>query len=175
MSTPTEQELIAAAVAPRVTAEGIEANIKHQYFMNVKHALEDNGNAGIPETLGCVTLCFLVLQNGYSVIGKSACVDPKNYNREIGEKFAYADAVRKIGPLMGYALADELAKTGGTFKTRADHELTELANKIIKLASFIGTPTFNALSPEEKQRLRRQRLAMSEYHAVLLERVHNMH
>lgn len=175
MSTVTEQELIASATAPRVTAEGLEANIKHEYYFNAKNAIEAAGFGGVPEDVGVLTFCVLVLQNGYTVTGQSACADPKNYNKEIGERLALSDAKNKIWALMGYELKTEVMKTGGTFKGRVDHELIELSDKIVKLASFIGTPTFEALSNDEKHRLRKQRTAMQEYHSILLQRVDNMH
>jgi hypothetical protein len=55
-----------------------------------------------------VTLCTIRLDNGYSVRGESACVDPANYNKEIGEKLAYDDAFRKLWPLFGFLLAEQL-------------------------------------------------------------------
>jgi hypothetical protein len=53
-----------------------------------------------------VTLCHLVLDNGYSVRGESACVDPRNYNQPIGEKLARDQAVGKLWPLFGFMLAE---------------------------------------------------------------------
>jgi hypothetical protein len=54
------------------------------------------------------TFCQLEMVNGYSVWGKSACVDPSKYNQGLGEKFAYEDAINKLWPLEGYLLAEEL-------------------------------------------------------------------
>jgi hypothetical protein len=51
---------------------------------------------------------MITLENGYSVRGESACVDPTNFNKEIGENFAYEDAVRKIWPLEGYLLKEQM-------------------------------------------------------------------
>lgn len=55
---------------------------------------------------GRTTICQLTLQNGFTVEGKSACVDIANYNRALGEKYAYEDAVRQIWQLEGYLLAE---------------------------------------------------------------------
>lgn len=54
------------------------------------------------------TFCALEMVNGYTVWGKSACVDPKEYNQALGEKYAYEDAIRNLWPLEGYLLADFL-------------------------------------------------------------------
>lgn len=62
---------------------------------------------------GVTTFCCLHMKNGFKVWGHSACVDPKNYSKAIGEQLAYKDAVDKLWPLEGYLLAEELynAKT----------------------------------------------------------------
>lgn len=52
------------------------------------------------------TICQLVMRNGYSVLGTSACVDKTKYNRAEGEKYAYEDAINKLWPLEGYLLAE---------------------------------------------------------------------
>lgn len=57
---------------------------------------------------GRTTICQLTLQNGFTVEGQSACVSLENYNKEIGDSIAYEDAVNKIWPLLGYALASKL-------------------------------------------------------------------
>lgn len=59
---------------------------------------------------GKTTVCQLHMENGYTINGHSACVDPANYNRALGEKYAYEDAINKAWPLEGYLLAEELHK-----------------------------------------------------------------
>lgn len=88
----------------------------------------------------CLTICVITMLNGYTVTGESACADPKMFNAEIGEKFAFAAAERKIWPLLGYALKDELYKAGAgsTFQDRVKVELTDLTDKIEKLSAFVG-------------------------------------
>lgn len=54
------------------------------------------------------TFCQVDMVNGYSVWGMSACVDPSKYNRALGEKYAYEDAINKLWPLEGYLLAERL-------------------------------------------------------------------
>jgi hypothetical protein len=49
-------------------------------------------------------VCCIKLKNGFEVIGSSACVDPKNFKIEIGEKVAFENAVSKLWELEGYLL-----------------------------------------------------------------------
>lgn len=56
-----------------------------------------------------VTVCCAFLPNGFQVAtGESACVDPANYDQELGEKYAKERAVKiagdKIWELEGYLL-----------------------------------------------------------------------
>lgn len=52
------------------------------------------------------TLCQIEMVNGYSVWGKSACVDPNIYSQALGEKFSFEDAINQLWPLEGYLLAE---------------------------------------------------------------------
>lgn len=52
------------------------------------------------------TVCQLTLENGYTVLGTSACVDPANYNQALGEKYAYEKAIDKCWDLEGYLLSE---------------------------------------------------------------------
>jgi hypothetical protein len=109
--TPTEADLIAACVAPRVTDADLEAIIKQEYYGRASKlfAEEDlDGRLIEPDCLKTITVCFLVLDNGFTVIGTSACASPDNYKQELGEAFARADAKRKLWQLEGYALRDRL-------------------------------------------------------------------
>lgn len=120
-----EQEIQAKGLtAPRVTPADIEANIaSERYFTaadGVLGAYRNGGdvhpNGGTPsqseqQTLGLLTFCVLVLRNGFTVTGESACASPENFDAELGRKIARQNAVAKIWPLMGYALKDRLAAT----------------------------------------------------------------
>lgn len=65
--------------------------------------------AGTPQPLGLLTFCVLVLRNGFTVTGESACASPENFDAEVGRKIARQNAVAKIWPLMGYELRSKLA------------------------------------------------------------------
>lgn len=97
-----------ANVAPRITPDDIEANILHQYFFTAADGAT-LGNQFVASELHLLTFCVLVLRNGFTVTGESACASPENFNTEIGRKVARANAVAKIWPLMGYELKSKLA------------------------------------------------------------------
>ena len=86
------EELLAASPAERITPEYIKSRIVDTQFNR------------IAET---VTHCRIVLDNKFSVSGESACVNPENYNQEIGERIAYDNAFRQLWPLFGFLLAEK--------------------------------------------------------------------
>ena len=112
-----EQEIIAKSLtAPRVTPADVEANIASAVYFTAfdgfqgSDATEDESLATC-DTLRLLTFCVLVLRNGFTVTGESACASPENFDAEIGRKIARQNAVQKIWPLMGYELRTKLANT----------------------------------------------------------------
>ncbi len=117
-----EQEIQAKGLtAPRVTPADIEAEIaSERYFTaadGVLGAYRNGGDVhpvgGTPseeehQTLGLLTFCVLVLRNGFTVTGESACASPENFDAEIGRKIARQNAVAKVWPLLGFRLRDRL-------------------------------------------------------------------
>lgn len=102
----TEAECAANAVAPRVSLTDIENSIAE------RHDLNGGVVAGVPNkdhSLYLLSICLVVMKNGFTIIGKSAPASADNFNAELGRKLAYEDAVRQIWPLMGFALRDRLA------------------------------------------------------------------
>ena len=95
--------------APRITPANIEANILFESYFTAAEGVQGAGREPVLEhTL--LTFCVLVLRNGFTVTGESACASPENFDAEIGKKIARANAVAKIWPLMGYELRSQLAK-----------------------------------------------------------------
>ena len=60
------------------------------------------------QSLSLLTFCVLVLENGFTVTGESACASPENFNEEIGRKIAYDNAIDKVWLLEGYLLKQNL-------------------------------------------------------------------
>jgi hypothetical protein len=110
--------------APRVTVDDINANIIDEVYFTAeggvlgnKYLNEDSATAMVelakarkyPRQLKLLTFCVLVLRNGFTVTGESACVSPENFDAQIGRDVARKNAIEKIWPLMGYALKEKLA------------------------------------------------------------------
>lgn len=120
----TDDASKAVATAPRVALVDIEAAIGGVYYTTGQRAVADEAlSAEHLQPLGLLTICILVMRNGFTVIGKSAPASPENFNADLGRRFAYEDAIRQLWPLMGFALRDRLA---GAYGAKA------LANKINK-------------------------------------------
>ena len=127
-----EQEIQAKGkTAPRVTPADIEANIASEHYFTAGDGVigafaagEFGSHSGdavtlrrdiastemLRRSLNMLTFCVLVLRNGFTVTGESACASPENFDAEIGRKIARQNAVAKVWPLMGYALKNELSK-----------------------------------------------------------------
>jgi hypothetical protein len=114
--------------APRVTPADIEAEIASEHYFtaadgasgalvaqlrafdptkSVSHAPLSEDPAA-PSPLSLLTFCVLVLKNGFTVTGESACVNPANFDAEIGRKIARQNAVDKLWPLLGFRLRDAI-------------------------------------------------------------------
>lgn len=95
--------------AARIRPANIEANIASEHYFTAGDAVELDGE--VPEhyeQLRLLTFCVLVLKNGFTVTGESACASPENFDAEIGKKIARQNAVEKMWPLMGYELKQRL-------------------------------------------------------------------
>lgn len=105
--TQIESEIQAKGLtAPRVTPQMIEDAISGQYVFTA-----DKATQGCPQlpSLSLLTICVLVLKNGFTVTGESACASPENFDAEIGAKIAVKNAKDKIWALEGYRLKSALA------------------------------------------------------------------
>ena len=108
--------------APRVAPSGIDAVIQSVHFFTAGDGFagaltsseefnslpEDERFVNPPQQLDLLTFCVIILKNGFTVTGESACASPENFNAEIGQKIAYENARNKIWPLEGYLLKDKL-------------------------------------------------------------------
>lgn len=115
-----EQEIQAKGL---ITPDDIEANIESEfYFKGWYGAMRFVEKEGVPAenvvgsadkakaALSSLTFCVLVLKNGFTVTGESACASPENFDTEHERKIARQKAVEKIWPLMGYELRTKLSR-----------------------------------------------------------------
>ena len=118
------------------------------------------------------TACWAFLPNGFSVAhGESACVDPANFDFELGKQYAkercLLDARNKLWELEGYVLAKELAKQPTDFIGRMRSEFDELTDRIEKLSAFLTSDKAQDLDSQELQLMLAQQEAMVSYAEAL--------
>lgn len=120
----TEAAIQAAGkTAPRVTPADVDAAISSVHYFTadegVLGAYRTHGDVYQSEryddeqaqvSLRLLTFCVLVLRNGFTVTGESACASPANFEEKIGRDIAYKNAREKVWPLLGYALRDKLVE-----------------------------------------------------------------
>ena len=126
-----EQEIQAKGkTAPRITPEHIEGVIASEHYFTAANGVQgafdamqlhctthDTDTANGESLPACtpyeahrlLTFCVLVLRNGFTVTGESACASPENFDAEIGRKIARQNALQKIWMLEGYLLRDKLS------------------------------------------------------------------
>ena len=85
-------------IKDHLTEEDIDKKIKDKKFT----ILED----------GKTTISNLYLENGYTVRGEAACVNPANFKKDLGEKIAFENARDKVWVLEGYLLQEKLFRSG---------------------------------------------------------------
>ena len=104
--------------AARITPADIESNIASEHYFTAadgqvgavaRSTIEDAWDVAADAPLELLTFCVLVLRNGFTVTGESACASPENFDAEVGRKIARQNAVSRIWPLMGYELRTKLA------------------------------------------------------------------
>lgn len=111
--------------APRVTPADLDAAIDSEHYFTAAQgtlgAVIAEAKAHSPEIavgafeapkapLNLLTFCVLVLKNGFTVTGESACASPENFDAEVGRRVARENAKQKLWPLLGYELKTRLAE-----------------------------------------------------------------
>lgn len=100
--------------APRVTPQSADDAILETHFFRADSGvIGEQQMKGLEDVnhsvaLSFLTFCVLVLKNGFTVTGESACASPENFNEELGQKIALGKAKEKIWPLLGFRLRDKL-------------------------------------------------------------------
>lgn len=77
----------------KITPEVVENNIATEWYTTVPG--------------GTMTICVLTTISGFQIIGESACVNPADFNAELGKQYAKEEAVDKLCGFMGYHLKEE--------------------------------------------------------------------
>jgi hypothetical protein len=84
---------VATLTHPRVTEESIKNKINEVAYMRDGH----------------VTVCLIKMQNGFVFSGLSAPADTRNFDPQVGERYAYENAFKQIWSHEGYLLRDKLS------------------------------------------------------------------
>lgn len=109
---------------------------------------------------------------GFDMIRHSSCVDPKNYNEELGKQYALEVVTDDLWGHLGFVL--QWAKFGLKQKPviakyaphveRVIAEYDELRERSVKLANFInGNEIFKTLSENEQNDMKDQLMYMQKY------------
>ena len=109
----TAAALVAALPERKLTKEFLESEI---------------GNVEYVRIGGTITHCTITTKSGFTFTGESACVDPNNFNQEIGEQVAYDNAFEKMWLPYGFWLHKALADHDNRLQPPSDD------NKIKALA-----------------------------------------
>lgn len=145
----SEQELQAHAKqigGRRVTPKDLEDAIAAEHYftgadgkfgtMVMAQVPPEKKGAPVDTTaLRCVTFCVLVLKNGFTVTGQSACADPAMFNEEIGKRVAREQAVSRLWPLLGYQLKEDMYREqqllAGVAFTETEDFGTYISSKVV--------------------------------------------
>lgn len=96
------------------------------------------------------TICAITLHSGFVVIGKSACLDPQNFDEHVGMSVACDNAVRQLWDLEGYRVKHAIYLTEHGAETVETMALLErklaAAEQSLKDAHTIGHATSAAPS-----------------------------
>lgn len=159
----SEQELKQTAVAPRVTQDAIEALLKR-----VKYAV-------VQQPEGTTSTFVHAYLDGKFLLGTgfSACVDPANFNADIGLRIATADAQAKATSALwgfeGYYLYKEhYAPT--TYLERLQREYNENSSRLVKLQEFLFKGKPDTFSQDAWDDLVSQEAPQADYVNVLKRR-----
>jgi hypothetical protein len=105
--TTIEEEIVRKGkTAPRLTPQHIDDQIVAENWGRASDMFQ---GSPVTEAMQCLTICVLTLKNGFTIVGKSACASPENYDAELGGKIARDDARKQIWALEGYLLRSKLA------------------------------------------------------------------
>lgn len=100
------------------------------------------------------TIALITLQNGFEIVGTSGCVNPADFDFEIGKHYALVDALTQLGKYVGFymqefnhqanilmentnAIAKELQDEGASAE-EVDAFMKELTSEIEKLVKKQG-------------------------------------
>ena len=112
----TAMALAAALPERKLTKEFLESEIERAEYNRMTST---------------ITHCTIVTKSGFTFTGESACVDPNNYNKELGEKYAYENAFEKMWMPYGFWLHKVLAEYGYLPTNTAQEEFLQSEKSVL--------------------------------------------
>ena len=101
-----------------------------------------------------VTYVTVRMKNGFTLRESTTCVDPANYDEEVGKQICLKKIEDKIWCLLGYALQDKMYKeTNSTFKSRMIEEYNQLGDRLGKLNTVLNKDGFKEKVGENQYNL----------------------
>lgn len=97
-------------IEPTITLEETMSRVEERKFPRVT---QDSIKEKIADVTyhrqGTLTICVITMRNGFMQVGKAAPADTRNFDPEVGERYAFEDAFRGLWHLEGYLLCERLA------------------------------------------------------------------
>ena len=119
-----------------------------------------------------VTYVTVRMQNGFALRESTTCVDPINYDEEIGKKICLEKIEDKIWFLLGYQLQEQNFLDTLDVKEKVALELGELEKKYFRLGKALENEAFREkVGGYQYQLLQQQYDGMEQYYHALQKRV----
>lgn len=137
----------------KVTKEYIESRIKRVEYM-------PHGRSSV--------YCFLTLDTGWVEEGKAGAVSPENFDIEIGKRYAYDAAFKKLWPLFGFALKEQLHGLNGLRSSlAAAGKLNTVFDSLADIASDkVVAQIDEAISQQRSRAMRSLNKAAQDLHGL---------
>ena len=101
-----------------------------------------------------VTYVTVRMKNGFTLRESTTCVDPANYDEEIGKQICLEKIEDKIWFLLGYSLQDKVYKeSNSTFESRMIEEYKQLGDRLGKLNTVLNKDGFKEKVGENQYNL----------------------
>lgn len=93
---------------------------------HIDEIMENTEIKVLPSVFGKCTVVAAKLPNGFVIVESSACVDPRNYDEDMGVEICMDKIINKVWELEGYRLQSTLYEDGYDFEEEYDCEGCEL-------------------------------------------------
>ena len=121
-----------------------------------------------------VTYVTVRMKNGFTLRESTTCVDPANYDENVGKQICLEKIEDKVWMLLGYALQDKIANEKSELVNRLIQEYAELKERHDKLQEFLSHNDVNAVGRTQYDLLVQQYAYMSNYLSVLEVRISDL-